>query len=68
MELLLIPIAILAYLLWDEKRTNRKERQELLNRLQAPGIFTDFKPSGKAQHVPYDDDKAIQDLRESNGS
>lgn len=66
--LLLVPTAILGFLLWWEKRDRREERQEhklerigLLNRIQAPEIEiarTAPEPSGEPLYVPFGDDEA----------
>lgn len=78
--LLLIPIAILAFLLWQagrrydaaqtamaaEREDWAKERGQLLNRIQRPDIpvIEDFQPARENAYVGYDDDEGFWKARE----
>lgn len=71
MELLLVPILILAYLLYDERRKReaaegewRAERSELLTRIQAPQMaptLTAPEPSETPLYIPFDDQDAYDE-------
>jgi hypothetical protein len=72
--LLLVPILILALLLWQEKRETRVredawrlERSGLLNRIQHPQLIQEEdvpEPSDTPLYVAYDDDSAHDDYME----
>lgn len=65
--LLLIPACLLAFLLWDEKRSHARERKELIDRIQFPEVKAHeaFTPTRERQHVGFDDDEAA--VKASNG-
>jgi hypothetical protein len=73
--LLLIPTAILGYLLWradrrfdEAEKAWRLERTGLLTRIQAPELAAtlagDIEPSDEPLYVPYEDDAAWQQFAE----
>jgi hypothetical protein len=66
---LLIPIAILGFLLWRADRRLdvalaawNEERTALLQRIQAPELATLPEiPEDSPRHVPFDDDRAFHE-------
>ena len=64
MELLLIPIALLGYLLWDQRRRYDEQIQSLLDRIQAPEKVLAERspePSGEPLYVPFEDEEAYEE-------
>ena len=70
--LLLLPIAILGFLLWEAQRRHdeaekawRAERAGLLNRIQAPEIelAKQFEAPEEPAYVGWDDDEAFADYK-----